>query len=284
MPITDPEILFHLNLSRDGRYKDCGRLALHRLPPDVESVVSELRDRINRLHSSIQKLFVTSLGTEPKLHFDFIDSAQANALAFSDGEWAFIGLTEGFLTETAVQLRRLVENDSFRRWLGAPPEAYEGEPSEIWVTLLRILLSFVWAHELGHHVYGHIQPTSKTFRIEATKCQTGSLEHQAAELDADRNATHVLLTQLQRDSQAFLHGCVITDTTLPDGDLQLRLLLASITSFLFSSEPCPYDSSSVYELTHPPRLIRIDFMLGAVRDWLNKQSMTSKIICACPLE
>jgi hypothetical protein len=268
--------------SGQTRYKGRGKLDLHSLPADIGNICSDLRDHVNSLQASIQKEFTTSLGTEPKLYFDFLDATEANALAFTDGEWSFIGLTGGFLSQTALQLQKLTARTAFHKWLAVPSGHYQSEPNAVLVSLFRLVQSFVWAHELGHHVYGHVpfQIGVQCFRLEATTCssESGSLRSQAGELDADQHGVQTLLNQLARDPDSFFEGSLRgLATASPNRDLQLRLLLTAITLFFLSSQQCPHSAATISKLTHPPRLIRIDYVAGVMRDWLKEHSLISEL-------
>lgn len=178
-----------------------------------------------------------------------------------------------------LQLQELIVCTSFPKWLAVAPEHYQSEPSAVLVSLFRLVLSFVWSHELGHHICGHVQLNVGTqhFRFEATTCsEFGSLRRQAEELDADKHAVETLLNQLKRDPDAFFEGSMRgLAAASPSRDLQLRCLLAAVTVFLLSSQQCRYSAATISTLTHPPRLIRIDYLAGVIRDWLKEESLVS---------
>lgn len=277
----DPEVLFHVTLTGgQTKYKDRGKLALHWLPQETALACEKLRSDINTLQTSIAKLFTTPKGMEPKLYFDFLDSSDANALAFTDGSWSFIGLTGGFPEQTMTKVEKLIGCPSFPKWLAIETEHYQSKPRAVSESLFRLVLSFVWAHELGHHISGHVPlEAAKHVRFEAMDCsKEGSLRRQAEELDADKHGIETLLHQLKRDPGAFFDSNMSgLSATSPNREMQLRFLLAAVAVFLLSTEQCRYSAATIGTLTHPPRLIRIDFITGVMRDWLKKESVDSTL-------
>ena len=277
----DPEVLFHVTLtSGQTKYKDRGKLALHWLPQEMADACTKLRSDINTLQTSIANLFTTHHGMEPKLYFDFLDSSDVNALAFTDGSWSFIGLTGGFPEQTMAKVEKLTGCPSFPEWLAIKTEHYQSKRHAVSESLFRLVLSFVWAHELGHHISGHIPlEAARHVRFEAMDClKEGSLRRQAEELDAVKHGIETLLNQLKRDLGAFFDGKMIgLSAASPNHEPQLRFLLAAVAVFLLSSEQCRYSAATIGTLTHPPRLIRVYFITGVAQDWLIKESVESTL-------
>ena len=106
-PRNSAEILFHRELLELGKYPK-GKQNLEQLPDYSQRIFEEIYSRMNDRFSAQNVDLRKRFGVD--LHFDFIDSARPNALAFKAQHFAMIGVTRGMLDHLVVFSGRLATN------------------------------------------------------------------------------------------------------------------------------------------------------------------------------
>ena len=119
----------------------------------------------------------------PRLYFDYLDSDMANALAFTDGSYSFIGVTLPLVGNVSRVSAALSASDAVISSLDLPRET-DREP--VHAALFWMMLNFVVTHEYSHHVRGHIRRAEPN-PVEEIRggSLNGGLQRQAREADAD---------------------------------------------------------------------------------------------------
>ncbi len=242
-----------------------GKKDLLGLERDVETLLTSTQESFNEALRN-EKQNVPEHKPHPPFHFDYIDSAIPNALAFSFENFSFIGITMALvnvLWETCVRLSR---SEALGAVLGikVSPERYEA----IHVVLFRIQLSFVISHEYTHHVHGHL--SELTFFDEIRSNKTGNLEQQMMEVDADGYAAYHVLAHLM-ESEGRSHALGLLSLDAEPADIQDKILfscfVAAIAAYLFVRLPESLDNNNIYKLTHPPQAARMNFLMQQAISW-----------------
>lgn len=240
------------------------------LQPTVRSLLVAIQNSLNEALRN-EKRNVPEHVDHPPFHFDFIDSNTPNALAFRYEDYSFIGITMALINELWNTCDRLSRSEAVGTSLGIhlTPEEYEG----ILVVLFRMQLNFVVLHEYTHHVHGHVSPLGLVpeFGDEILAgSETGSLEQQAREVDADGYATYYLLAHLF-DSEWRSHAVKLLKCEGEAGNVQDEVLISAfvvaVGAFFFVRPPVALDNSSVFDLKHPPQAARMKFVMDRVMSW-----------------
>jgi hypothetical protein len=276
-PSTPPEVLFdrffqQFKSRQPVRPEDPdprpyrGKRDLSGLSPLVETLLTSIQRSFNEALRN-EKQNVPEHKPHPPFHFDYIDSEVPNALAFSYANFSFIGITMGLvdvLWETCVRLSR---SETVGSVLGIPisPERYE----PIHVALFRIQLSFVISHEFTHHVHGHVSG-SMFFDEVRGGAETGNLEKQVLEVDADGYAAYHVLAHLM-ESEGRPLALELLDLEVKPRDIQDQVLfscfVAAIAAYMFVRPPDKLDGTAIYKLTHPPQAARMNCLMQQAIAW-----------------
>ena len=240
------------------------------MEPTVRSLLAGIKESFNQALRE-EKKNVPEHVDHPPFHFDFIDSDISNALAFRYEDYSFIGVTMALihiLWDTCVQLSR---SETIVMLLGVTltPEEHD----RVHVVLFQTQLEFVASHEYTHHVHGHAVPagSGSTFPNEILSGgESGSIEKQALEADADGYATYHVLAHLI-DGEGRSHAVTLLKLHAEPSSRQDEVLLAcfvvGVGAFLFVRPPTALDNASIYALTHPPQAARMDYVMRHAIAW-----------------
>lgn len=264
-----PEIIFHRALTQPGSPYPKGKQNIEYLPDYKRQLFQDLYDHMNlRFDEQSEGL---RLGIKPKLHFDFIDSDKPNALAFKAHEYAMVGATRGLLDHLVLFSGRLSHEPNFAiafNLQAISPAALDA----FLVLLFSLSLQFLASHELGHHAHGHVElgaasgvPFFQEF-VDSTGAEN-NIDLQAMEIDADAYAVSIQLPNMlgnQRFEIARSLGMTVPE--VPPRTI-LSLFLATIMCFLHSNPQKRYTGNSIQTLRHPPRVIRLDYIIGNIQRW-----------------
>jgi hypothetical protein len=266
------EVVFDRAL-RECKTRYSGRQDPEKLDPPYRQLACDLRDHMNRVYET-QFDRVEGSGARV-LYFDFIDSSSTNAIAFRRDEYAFIGVTAGFLNRANEVCYAICHDPTAIPALGLSPsdEAYA---VRIFTVLFSILLQFVAAHELGHHFHGHVGYASVQGRSVLEEMadpnapgETRAENCHVAEIEADGYAVKVVLTNASQNGPkiaiASLLGCILSDPAL-DGIIE-RLFLAAVIGYFHVLPQPSFTPDTVGTLSHPPRLVRLNFLIRGVQAW-----------------
>lgn len=276
-----PEVLFHRYFqSRPGllRHGYLGKADLDRLRPEtlpgslLESLQGMLNDALRHENTAIPE----HIDHDP-FHFDYVDSAEPNALAFCSGGYSFIGVTIPLLEQLWRACVRLSESADVASALAVPQKTEESNlptsAQRIQVVLFRLQLFFVVLHEYTHVVHGHVtrQALEAGFPSEVLIDEGGSLEQQACEADADGYAVYYVLTSVIGGAEERTHLLDVLNLLEKPPDEQDRLLVGAfilaVGAFLFIRPPQALTITSAYRFTHPPHAARMNLVMKAVKSW-----------------
>src|SRR5581483_1196111 len=240
-----------------------GRHDLSGLPPVV-------RDQL-RL---IQKTFITALRNEkahvpghvdhPPFHVDYVDSDIPNALAFRYRGNSFIGITIPLVYSVSNVCLILSKSASIAALVGIRPSA--GDYNELHAVLFSILISFIVAHEYTHHVHGHVIMPAAGSLFPNEILDNGRSRDLAAQIQeavADGYAVyHVLANFVDGPGRSWLVVLKLdgTGSNIQD-QILLSLLVLAVGSYLFLRQPPPLNPEDLYKDSHPPHVIRMDFIM-----------------------
>jgi hypothetical protein len=216
----------------------------------------------------------------PPFHFDYIEAVVSNALAFRDADYSFIGVTMPLVStlwDSCVELSRSTD-------IGALldiPETPEREEA-ILTIMFQTQLTFVVTHEYTHHVHGHLSERalgSPVFNEIASSSESGNLEMQAFEMDADGYAVYHVLSHLitgPRREATMLLSCKHAPASVQDEILFSSFVMA-MGAFLLVLSPSSVDLSRVYTRTHPLPAARMNWIMRHATGWC-KQNGRSALI------
>jgi hypothetical protein len=272
---TDQEDAFHKYLvnSKATVLKDGAHVPLYRGRKDLDdsdigidkALLSKVKEAANRGLAGRKRL--PEHFDDLPFHFDYIDSEFANAAAFRDGSYAFIGITFPYvreISETAIELSRSARIQEILKVDASVADNLQG-------ILFQHLLFLTITHEFSHHVHGHvikdINPAT-FFREFDASGRTGGMERQADEADADGYAAYHVLsnamhTTARDDAAAALN---LTGRSIDSINETLFLSFAVAACAHFSSRGL-IDVENVWTETHPIQAARIDYLMRHSRIW-----------------
>lgn len=270
---TPPEVSFDryfrgLNLEERKVYE--GKYDLEQLPSGpLKALLVRLQSGLN--FALANERAVPEHRDHPPFHVDYIQSAQANALAFRYDGYSFIGLTLPLVNEAARLCTRLCNSVDLLDALGLNPTAETSEA--LGAILLKILLYFVVSHEYTHIVHGH--PLS-----EATDSgpinevlpdgRIASLDEQTLEADADSYAIYHIMWNWIRgvERSPTISSLAMGIATENDQDALLFGCIVVAIGAYFVLRPVPeLNAKNVYELRHPPHPVRLDSLMQTAVAW-----------------
>jgi hypothetical protein len=160
---------------------------------------------------------------------------------------------------------RLSKSGPFKSSLGLD-ELSDWE--KLHVVLFRIQLFFVVGHEYTHHVHGDLKGVFASEFVETFN--SGSLEHQAMEVNADGYSAYHVLTHLI-DGEGRSHALDLLGTIGVPELLQDRVLfccfVAATAAYFLVRRPVAIDGTTVYALTHPPQAARMNCLMQRAMKW-----------------
>ncbi len=280
---TPPEILFDRYfrgpaLSSKDRERYKGKLdlgELQKVNPPLAAFLGDIQNALNEALSN-EKRNVPEHVDHPPFHFDYVESIIANALAFRDRDYSFIGLTLPLISRLWDSCVALSQSAAVVALLETPGRP-EREETILAVTC-QTQLSFVVAHEYTHRVHGHLSqrtPGSEVFN-EVITGKLGNLGMQAFEIDAGGYAVYHVLAQLmtgpRREQAIALLGCAYAPLSVQDEILFSSLVMA-IGAFLLTMSPV--DLAEIYTRTHPPPSARMDRIMHQAIDWCEQNERSA---------
>lgn len=201
------------------------------------------------------------------LFFDWVDSEEPNALAFSYEGYAFVGMTIGLVNLSWELCTRLSESDGVREALGLNRAL---RSSSLHAALSREQLLFILSHEWAHHVQGTVPGASRVFADEVLGRDKGGLRSQAYEAAADGYAAyHGLEALLNSDARALAIALLEITEYSPEqqDEILLALFVCAVAGFFFAHEPRTLTQKNVRVFSHPPQIARMGSFLNWVLLW-----------------
>jgi hypothetical protein len=264
------EIIFHGYFSRLPDYLRevyRGRLKMSDFEiQELADAFESIRQEINSRWESHAHRIVAPSG-QVKLHLDYIDSRDLNAITFNDEGISFVGITGRMLVHIARTSEAMWRLNPLAELLGI--ELSKEVRDFLFQAVLLMQLQFLSSHELGHLFHGHIDP--KAFREEFGADATGALpgdrlKDQAGEVDADGYGVHSLLDNLvTTENGKFIHTRL--ESKLSQEDCILTLFLLSVGILFFFLRPRAFRASNVRESEHPFALARMNVVLYDLIGW-----------------
>jgi hypothetical protein len=274
-PALPPEILFHRYFQNPSRHPDDrrdyrGKQNLDALPKAFGSFLRDVQDALNEALRN-EKPNVPEHVKHPPFHFDYIEATVQNALAFRVADYSFIGITMPLIDRLWDSSVELSKSNAVAALLEVPQTAESEEA--ILTVMSQTQLTFLVSHEYTHHVHGHfsqLAPGSTFLNEILSNSETGRLENQAFEVDADGYAVFHVLTHLitgpRREQAIELLGCAQAPPERQDEILFYSFVMA-IAAFLFVLPPISVDASTIYNRTHPPPAARMNEIMHAAISW-----------------
>ncbi len=276
-PRHSPEILFHRELLQLGKYPK-GKQNLEQLPEYSRTLFEDLYNHMNDRFSAQNVNLRTRFGAN--LYFDFIDSGSPNALAFKAGDYAMVGVTRGMLDHLVLFSGRLATDQKFALAVGIPVIPPASRDSSI-AMIFGMAMQFFTSHEIGHHVHGNVGFGAASGMPHLYELLDGSdtenhIDLQAMELDADAYALSSQLPNVLGAQHEEIARSLGIEKQSLSAEAILNLLLAAIVCFLHTLPQQRYTGETVQSLRHPPRLPRLNYILGNIQGWcsLNRQELS----------
>jgi len=238
-------------------------------------LLEDVQVAINNAYAA-QRFRIASKDYLRGVHFDYVLSSVANAVAFQDEGFAFVGFTIPMFDNIATVCKLLTDAPQIAG-LFRPGEVTAQEQNQLFIAFLGLQHQFVACHELGHHFHGHSSAgatASATWQEFADKTGQGGFRAQAKERDADGFAAHMMLRNCiaGHPRGKFLELLGQPDDA-PD-DLLLSALIIAAGSFFFYRAG-PFDAEKIEELTHPPAAARLHFIVEEIVAWLQEHRPAS---------
>jgi hypothetical protein len=269
---TDPEVLFHrffstLPANKRQHYRGKYNLAKSSLT-DFERLLLGLQSALNHAlaHEDIGNKH--HFGHSP-FHVDYVDSDVENAIAFCYENYSFIGITEPLMYKLWILCASL--DPVVAKFL--PELSASSTPGGLGTVLVRTLLFFVVAHEYTHHVHGHSSRTNvenSIFNEVSSSLDTGNLDSQALEIDADSYAVFLVLNNLFQGDERELSVSIL-DLHEHVAEVQDNMLYScfviAVGAFFYHGTPVLIDDSNIYRLEHPPQAARMNNVMQQANRW-----------------
>jgi hypothetical protein len=263
-----------------------GRLDPSLIPPNTARVLEHHRNLAEQWIADVKREHLPNM---PDIHFDYIDSLELNACAFSAEGRGFIGINAGTVALIYILFRRMLADPNIlpsignvhtelsdpplfnALQLGADHSAFlhasiipKDPVRQSYAHLLaELALDFLFAHEYGHisngHVYFNSDTTGQPFIVEIRRgisSGQADLTSQTLEMDADCDA---VLQGLEKIFGRIRDIGMIREDWRPFyGDFQTAFFTWAFSFYslfrLFGSEPINF--SEAESASHPPPSIR----------------------------
>ena len=262
---------FQTSPRRKGLEHIKGKQDLSQLPAMLGSLLTQVQLDLNQSFAQ-SRVPMAEIGRPLVVHLDFLESTTENAHAFQDEAYHFIGITVPLVERLLKVSEALVAADKVMTLLRLTGGLEQRENAAGGVFSIKLL--FAAAHEFGHHLLGH----ASEFRPEQWNDvdgagMGGSLEQQAEENLADGFAVFHLLGSLLDGpyGQQVLKmlGRAATPHRGADTILMSALLLCAFSFFSAKSHEA-LDAVSLYSLSHPPALARVNGIFQTSRVWCQR--------------
>jgi len=257
-----------------------GRYDLDRLPsPDFRRLLQKVQKVLNL--SLISELPIPEHKSHHPFHVDFIDSAITNALAFTDGEYSFIGLTMPLIETILDVCARLSSSAAIAAAIGVQ---LSGEESyALQALLFEMILLFVVAHEYTHHVHGHLSSSDGDMvplRQVLADGDSGSMEEQIHEIGADSYAAYHLMGNWiggARRSEAANLLKIDSALTNKLEETIFSCVVVAVGGFMLLRPLRKLDGDTIYKLEHPPTGARLNFFMLTAVGWCEPERTNLKV-------
>ena len=205
---------------------------------------------------------------------DFVDSGDANALAFTEGGYSFIGITVALIYRIWEICLPMAQSAEIANLLDLRLDTAERQ-SRFHAVLFRMQLNFVTTHEYTHHVHGHTTDSTLDSRFADeidSSAENCDVDTQVLEVDADAYGTFHVLSNLFADERAFAINLLDINARPPFRQDQtlLACFVLAVGTFLFVRPTKSLTPENIYTLCHPPQAARMDFILRAAVNWCRK--------------
>jgi hypothetical protein len=282
-----PDILFHRYFQSEKRssmdrkhYK--GKKDLETLTdPLLRLWLVKIQESLNEFLNDEQD--IPDHVKHPPFHLDFIDDCCVpNAVAFLSDGYSFIGITMTLIFTMWEVCIRLCRSEAIAMVLGVEPPTEVCGP--LHALLSQIQHRFIVSHEYTHHVHGHLlsESTESAFYNEVVSDDSGSIEEQAFEVEADGYAVFQVLANLV-DGDWRSQAVTLLKLDKASAGVQDQALFScfviAIGGYLFSRRPDAVDNANIYKLGHPPQVARMDYIMRQVVKWskASHPSLTGQI-------
>jgi hypothetical protein len=226
------------------------------IDPDMDPLLGAVYTLTNELYKSHSDGTLTIGDKIYHLHFDFIDGRSLNAHAFTDGDYAFIGLTVSLVREFEKLGNRLVRERPVWELL-ADSAADEDQIAGLSDALVIVMVQFVAFHELAHHILGHVSG------VEDARC------FQVGELDADRYAIETIAENLLSVARPEFLEMIGRQKDEQSDSSVLTLITLAVGVCFFRLIPANCDPPALGHTDHPPSPVRLRYVISSLRDWLS---------------
>jgi hypothetical protein len=159
--------------------------------------------------------------------------------------------------------------------LGLSPSTTK-DKANLMAMLSVVQLQFIALHELGHHVHGHCHDEDQRsepvqeFGDENAQNTAGNLHKQAMEVEADCYAAMLMLEEILKRPMSKGIITKLKPQGLAANIFLLNFLFVSIASHMFLKLQSSIDVSRIEQRTHPPQLVRLNFIMRDIKKWLEK--------------
>lgn len=271
MSSLPPEVVFHRYLTRLPAYRRevyRGRSDLSKFPKqELVPVFEAIKDEINALWRE-HAARIQSPDGEVRLHLDYIDSNDVNAITFYDEGIHFVGITEEMLLHFTRACEALWRLNSIGDLLLIKTD--DEARDFLFQAILLIQLQYIAYHELGHLFHGHVDSTALSEEFSPAAAgdlpMSQKLWDQAHEVEADGYAVHLLLNNLvSLTNGGPIHGRLRSKLNMED--CILTLFLVSVGSLFFFLRPKAFNEKEARKADHPFSLARMNVVLYDLTGW-----------------
>ncbi len=210
----------------------------------------------------------------PPFHFDYVDAKENNAIAFQHDNCAIILVTLPMMRLMQKTAQGLGSSVAIARLLGLAPSEVQ-IADRLTVAFFSIQMSFLVSHEYTHHIHEHLKPArggELAIQKEISGEGTGRLPQQAQEADADSYAVYMVLANLfegdGRESAVMALSSKGSASTA-DEDL-LALFTFGAAGFFCAFPQISVSSTTVYNRSHPPEDVRMNYVIHSMNSWCNQ--------------
>jgi hypothetical protein len=283
--MTDPDILFHRCLQtrvpfQSRRFFGCAELDKLNLDPIFVDLLIGFKTMFNEVLTLAHSTASTPAISYP-IHFDYVDSREANAIAIRCHQLGFIGVTVPYVQDAwaAISIIAAGSNTPALLRLAADHESRE----RLAAALLRLHMTYLVSHEYAHHLNGDVDEDGLFIEHDGT--MKGNLSSQAKERHADGVAVFLCLRILMaREERGFilqLVGYKALDEMGAD-ELLIALLILAIGARMYHRAPIVLDEKTSYAATHPAAAARMNFIMHGMSQWCeqNRASLREKLTLA----
>lgn len=270
---TAPDILFHRYFQQLPEYKR----EIYRGKKDLDLIEQPLQDLLRAIQTNLndalknERQGIPEHVPHPPFHMDFVDSDIANALAFTEGDYSFIGITVPLIHRIWEICRPMAQSAEIATLLGLQLDTAERQ-TRFHAVLFRMQLHFVTTHEYTHHVHGHTDDSTLDSRFADeidSSAENCDIDEQVLEIDADAYGTFHVLSNLFADERAFAINALDLDSKPPARQDQtlLACFVLAVGTFLFVRPTKTLTPENIYTLCHPPQAARMDFIMRTAVNW-----------------